>query len=249
MKTDIEVEPRNKNASSSRRSRPAQIRALVVEDDPAMSSLIKVALEAAEIEHVILVSSANAVARFQHEKFDVILVDVSGPPGHGGMLAREIRKSGFNRNTPIITMSDDQRPGALSESFEAGASFFVYKPLDKARLMRLIRVTQGTIEYEKRRFRRVPVRAAVRVRCAGTSTEGETIDLSLNGALIRTPTVFALGSRVEVIVDLYPGGDPVVGKGIVTRVAEGNQMGIQFHGLTVAASGRLQDYLLPLIAE
>jgi CheY-like chemotaxis protein len=249
MKTELEIELRNKNGPSSRRSSPTHIRALVVEDDPAMSLLIKAALGAAEIEPVILVTSADAVARFQREKFDVILVDASGPPGHGGTLARKIRKSGFNRNTPIIMISDDQRPGALSEGFDAGASFFVYKPLDKAHLMRLIRVTQGAIESEKRRFRRVAVKVAVRVGCAGTSAEGETIDLSLNGALVRTSTVFVLGSKVEVRVYLIAGDDPIVGKGTVTRIAEGNRMGIQFQGLTVAESGRLQDYLLPLIID
>ncbi|MGD0907094.1 MAG: hypothetical protein ABSA96_05905 [Candidatus Acidiferrales bacterium] len=45
-----------------------------------MSLLIKAALGAAEIEPVFLVTSADAVARFQQEKFDVILVDTSGPP-------------------------------------------------------------------------------------------------------------------------------------------------------------------------
>jgi len=249
MKAELEVPLRNRNGTAAKRSSPAHIRALVVEDDPATGSMIKAALAAAEIEPVTLVTTAEAVAQFQQEKFDVILVDAGGPPGQGGIIARKIRASGFNRNTPIIMISDDQRPGALSEGFEAGASFFVYKPLNKAHLMRLIRVTQGTIESEKRRFRRVAVKAAVRVRCAGASAEGETIDLSLNGALVRTSSVFVLGSRVEVIVDLFPGGDPVVGKGTVTRVVEGNRMGIQFHGLTVAESGRLQDYLLPLIVD
>jgi DNA-binding response OmpR family regulator len=247
MKTEIEAELRDKNASPGRRSSPTHIRAFVVEDDPAMRLLITAALGAAEVEPVIQATSADAVARFQQEKFDVILLGDSGSSGQAGILAREIRKSGFNRNTPIIMISDDQRPGALSEGFEAGASFFVYKPLDKAHLMRLIRVTQGTIEHEKRRFRRVAVKAAVRIKCAGRSAEGETIDLSLNGALIRTSSVFAPGSKVEVILDLLPGADPVAGKGSVMRIVEGNRMGIQFEGWPAAESGRLQEYLLHLI--
>jgi DNA-binding response OmpR family regulator len=249
MKTEFEIELRNKNGSAGRKSSPTHIRALVVEDDPAMSVIIKAALGAAEIEPVILVTSAEALATFQHEKFDVILVDASGPTGQGGILAREIRKSGFNRSTPIIMISDDQRPAAVSEGFEAGASFFVYKPLDKARLMRLIRVTQGTIENEKRRFRRVAVRTAVRIQCAGRSAEGETIDLSLNGALVRTSSVFAPGSKVEAVFDLLPGTDPVAGRGSVTRIEEGNRMGIRFEGWPAAESGRLQEYLLHLIPE
>jgi len=44
--------------------------------------------------------------------------------------------------TPIILLSDESKSGALSRGFEAGASFFVYKPIDKAHLKRLIHVTQ-----------------------------------------------------------------------------------------------------------
>jgi hypothetical protein len=32
--------------------------------------------------------------------------------------------------TPIILISDDQRPSAMSIGFEAGANFF-YKPIDR----------------------------------------------------------------------------------------------------------------------
>lgn len=248
MKTELENELRERNGVPERKSSLKHIRALVVENDPAMSVLIKAALGAAEIETVILVTNTDAAARFRQEKFDVILVDVCGPSEQERILTREIRKTGFNRNTPIIMISDDQRPGVLSESFEAGASFFVYKPLDKARLMRLIRVTQGTIETEKRRFRRVPVRAAVRIRCDGKSAHGETIDLSLNGALVTTSIVFAPGSRVEVVFDLPPGTSPFIVKGLVMRVSEGNRLGIRFEGLPVADSGRLEDYLLRVIS-
>jgi hypothetical protein len=41
---------------------------------------------------------------------------------------RQMRNSRFNRLTPIIMISDDQRPSALSVGFAAGASFFLYKP-------------------------------------------------------------------------------------------------------------------------
>jgi hypothetical protein len=146
-------------------------------------------------------------------------------------------------------ISDDQRPGALAEGFRAGTSFFVYKPLDKARLVRLIRTTQGTIETEKRRFRRIRVRTAVRMKCADRSAEGETIDVSLNGTLVRASVPFALGSKVEITLELIPGTDPVIGKGSVLRVSEGNEMGIQFESMPAADRGRLQEYLLQIIPE
>lgn len=211
-----------------------------------MCALIKETLGAVNIEAVTLTTSAEAAAQYQEEKFDVILVDLCAPPVDAFKLVRGIRLSGFNRKTPIIMISDDLRPAALSEGFRAGASFFVYKPIDRAHLMSLIRVTQGTIEHEKRRFRRVPVRAKVRVKCGDRSVEGETIDISLNGALVRSSLIFPVGSPVEIRLYLHAGRPPVAGLGSIMRVVEGNQMGIQLEPLPAAESGRLQEYLLPL---
>jgi two-component system chemotaxis response regulator CheY len=249
MKTEVEADPRKRNETTGRKSIRTHIRALVVEDDPAMGTLIKGVLESAEIETVMVVTGEDAVTKFQQQKYDVILLDVEGLPERGTILAREVRKSGFNRNTPVVIISDDKRPSALTESFQAGASFFVYKPLDKAHLMRLVRVTQGTIENEKRRFRRVAVRGVVTIKGSGKTEGGETIDLSLNGALIRTQGVFPPGSKVELTFSLHTGADPVVGKGTVRRIVEGNQIGIQFDGLSPMESGRLQDYLLTFITD
>src|SRR5882762_8895953 len=75
--------------------------------------------------------------------------------GTGNPATRQMRASGSNRGTPIVMISDDQRPGAVSEGFEAGASFFLYKPVDKDRLQKLVRATQATIESGMRRTRRV----------------------------------------------------------------------------------------------
>jgi len=213
-----------------------------------MCALIKETLGSANIEAVTLTTSAEAAAQFQEEKFDVILVDLCAPPVDAAKLVHGIRLSGFNQRTPIIMISDDLRPAALSEGFKAGASFFVYKPIDRARLIRLIRVTQGTIEHEKRRFRRVPVQAKVRVKCGDKSVDGETIDLSLNGALVRASHAFPVGSPVEVSLYLLAGKPPVAGLGSIMRIVEGNQMGIQLEQLPSAESGRLQEYLLPHIA-
>ena len=248
MKIETESESRNQKGARGASPSGTPTRALVVGDDEAMCALIQDSLGAANVEEVTLTTSAGADTKYQEEKFDVILVDLCVPPADGTKLVKGIRHSGFNRKTPIIMISDDLRPAALSEGFKAGASFFVYKPIDRAHLMRLIRVTQGTIEHEKRRFRRVPVQAKVRVKCGDRSVDGETIDISLNGALVRASHTFPVGSPVEVSLYLLAGRPPVAGLGSIMRVVEGNQMGIQLDRMPAAESGRLQDYLLPFTA-
>jgi len=100
-------------------------------------------------------------------------------------LARQVRVSRWNRTTPIVLISDDQRPSAMSVGFEADASFFLYKPIDKDRLLKLLRATQGPAEQERRRTRRIAIQSKVRLRYRADELEGETVDVSLSGVLVK----------------------------------------------------------------
>jgi len=248
MRVVAEDDARSQIAARGKTTGDVRTRALVVEDDAAMRALLTDVLGAADIEAVTLVKSGEAEASIQKEKFDVVLVAAGTRFEDGANLVRKIRASGFNRKTPVILISDDQRPSALTEGFRAGANFFVYKPIDKAHLMRLLRVTQGSIEHEKRRFRRVAVQAKIQVRCGDKTVDGVTVDVSLNGVLVRAPSAFPLESAVEFSLFLLPGTQPVAGTGSVVRLVDNHQMGIQFDSLPIGTIERLQDYLLPLIA-
>jgi two-component system, chemotaxis family, chemotaxis protein CheY len=224
-----------------------QRRALIVDDEVEMCNLFESVLNATGMEVVCLTKSTDAVGYLQGEKFDVILMDLRMPTPDGVALARLTRGSGFNRMTPIIMISDDQHIGVVAEGFEAGASFFLYKPIDKKKLLQLVRATQGAIEHERRRFRRVLIQAKVQLISDSGECEGETIDISLNGMMVRAPKIVPRGSFVRFSLFLLAGTKPVVGSGSVMRVIGANQMGIQLDRLNVAESARLQEFLLPLI--
>jgi DNA-binding response OmpR family regulator len=224
-------------------------RALIVDDEPAMCQLMQGVLSSTGLDSLTLTKSSDATNFLRDEKFDVVLLDFCMPAPNGIALAQQARGSGFNQRTPIIMISDDPRPSAVAEGFEAGASFFLYKPIDTSRLMRLIRVTQGAIEHEKRRFRRVPVRSRVRLTSELGELDCETIDVSLNGMMVKSPRTMPRGSHVRVSLDMPDGAQPIVGNGAVMRTIGENQMGIQFNLLRTDESGRLQEFLLPLIIE
>jgi DNA-binding response OmpR family regulator len=224
-------------------------RALIVDDEPATCELIQSVLSSTGMASLTLTRSSEAVRYLRDEKFDVVLLDFSMPAPSGLELAHQARNSGFNLMTPIIMISDDQRPSAVAEGFEAGASFFLYKPIDTTRLMRLIRVTQGAIEHEKRRFRRVQVRSKVRLSTDHGEFDCETIDVSLNGMMVTSPRTIPRGSPVRVSLDMPNGAKPIQGRGSIMRTVGENQMGIQFNLLRTDESGRLQEFLLPLIIE
>ena len=48
---------------------------------------------------------------------------------------------------------------------------------------------------------------------------------------------------------LSPETNPIVGLGSVMRLLNDNEIGIQLNQLTLAESGRLQDFLLPVVSR
>ena len=224
-----------------------QKRALIVDDEPAICELIEKVLRSIGIDSLVLTKSTEAIRILQDGQFAIIFLDFKMSFPDGAELTRQIRNSGFNRKTPVVLISDDLHPHAMAKGFEAGASFFLYKPIDKDRLLRLVRATQGAVEHERRRPRRVPLRAKVQLRTGGKEIVGETVDVSMQGVLVEASRSIPIGSSVDVCLYLSKEMKPVVGVGCVVRLPGGNQMGIHMGRLAPAESQRLQEFLLSMV--
>jgi DNA-binding response OmpR family regulator len=224
-----------------------QRRVLIVDDEAVICEMVGKVLASAGMEALTLTRSTEAAGLLCEGRFDMVFLDLHMAAPDGLEIARQMRRSGWNRTTPIILISDDQRPSALSVGFEAGASFFLYKPIDKDRLLKLVRAIQGTLENERRRTRRVALQCKVRLKFGTEEWDGETIDVSLSGILVEAPRTVPTGSSVPVSLCLSQRVKPVVGAWSVVRVIGGNRMGIHLSRLPLEESERLQEFLLPLI--
>jgi len=222
-------------------------RALVVDDEPAVCDLIQKVLISAGLEALTLTRSAEAPGLLEEGKFDVVFLDLHMASPDGIELSRQMRRTESNRVTPIILLSDDQRPSAMSIGFEAGANFFLYKPIDRDRLLKLVRATQGPMENDRRRIRRVPLQSRVQLRFGLENLEGETVDVSPSGLLVKARRILPAGSSVGVRLHLSGKMEPIAGRGSVVRIVGGNQMGIHLDRLAPPDSERLEEFLLPLI--
>jgi c-di-GMP-binding flagellar brake protein YcgR len=135
----------------------------------------------------------------------------------------------------------------MKRAFEAGVEFFLFKPVARNKLLKLIRVAEGPIERERRRFTRVRMRCRVSLESGSDRLEGTTQDLSLGGALVQSGRAYPLGTRVTVSLELEAGRPAMRSGALVVRTVGMDRMGIQFENLGPAESIRLQEYLLPLI--
>lgn len=224
-------------------------RALIVDDEPAMCELIQSVLNSAGIDSLALTKSEEAAGPLKKEKFDVVFLDMCMPAPDGIKVARQIRSGGINQKTPIIMTSEDQNLSAVSQGFEAGASFFLYKPVDRGNLVRLVRATRGTIEYDRRRFRRIDVQSKVILKAGEGEVEGQTVNISLGGILAKCSRVFPEGSSLQFRLFLEPGNKTVSGSGTIMNTRDGNLMGMQFDRLAPAEIEKLQEFLLQQMRE
>jgi CheY-like chemotaxis protein len=220
-------------------------RILVVDDDSTTCELIQEVLRSVEIESLALTDGGQALAHLAKEKFDAVFLDVHMPPPDGIELTRKIRSGGLNVATPVMIITGEGDHALLSRAFGAGASFFLYKPIDRHYILRLLRATQDSIEQERRRFRRLKVSCKVSIESAGGETSGSTLDLSIGGVFVRATTTLPVGALAQVTIDLKS-GPPLVGAARVRRVSGGDCMGLQFENLSAQQSKLLQDFLLPL---
>jgi CheY-like chemotaxis protein len=220
-------------------------RILVVDDDSTVCELIREVLRTVEIESLAAEDGGLALTHLAKEKFDAVFLDVHMPPPDGIDLTRKIRSGGLNVATPVMIITGEDDHALLSRAFGAGANFFLYKPIDRHDILRLLRATQDSIEQERRRFRRLKVSCKVSIEWDGGQISGSTLDLSIGGMFVRAGAALPVGALARVTIDLRS-DPPFVAAGRVRRVSGGDCMGMQFENLSAEQSKLLQDFLLPL---
>jgi len=224
---------------------PARI--LVVDDDPLTAELICEILLSASMDASFLTSSNEAGERLKREKYHAVFLDMRMPAPDGAELARQVRASRVNASTVIVMITGEQDRTVMGRAFEAGVEFFLFKPVERNKLLKLIRATEGSIERERRRFARVRLRCKVSMESGNDRLEGTTLDLSLGGALVQSHRAFPSGTPVTVNLELEAGASPMRSGARVIRTLGTDCMGIQFENLGPEESIRLQECLLPLI--
>jgi CheY-like chemotaxis protein len=221
-------------------------RVLVVDDNEAFGEMIQEVLRTVDIESLVLTHSGQAVTCLAREKFDAVFLDMNMPKPDGLELTRKIRSGGLNVSTPIMMITGEEDRALLGRAFEAGVNFFLYKPIDRHAILRLVRATKDSIEVEKRRFRRIKVSCNVSIESGGAQLKGTTLDISIGGMFVQSSGVLPVGTAAQVTVHV-PTGPPLSFAARILRVAGGDCMGMQFENVTPALSKGLQEFLLPLV--
>jgi len=224
-------------------------RVLIVDDDPPTCELICDVLNAAEVEACSLTDSAAAALRLRQQKFDAVFLDSRMPSPDGLELTRQMRSSGLNKKSLVVMITGDREPQFMTRAFEVGVNFVLFKPVDRQALLRLLRVTQGPIDRERRRFVRVNLQRKVSLKYGQEHVQGTTIDMSASGMLVKAARRIPMGSVLQIVLELDREKPPLHGSARVVRLIGEDTMGLEFETASPADHERLQEFLLPHILQ
>jgi CheY-like chemotaxis protein len=119
----------------------AQLRVLAAEDNEINRLVLKTLLSQVGIEPVLVVDGVEAVAAWEREHWDLILMDVQMPTmdGIGAIRAIREREAAAGRvRTPIVGLTANTMSHQVAEYLAAGMDDHVAKPIDANRLFEAI---------------------------------------------------------------------------------------------------------------
>jgi len=112
-------------------------RILLVEDDGAVRSVVRMLLEDEGFDVTEAASGTQAVERFDLEHFDLVLLDLRLPGMNGFDVCRHIRRKG---NVPVIMVTAQNDSHDVVAGLELGADDYVTKPFNDRELLARVRV-------------------------------------------------------------------------------------------------------------
>ncbi len=123
---------------------------LVVDDDPAARLLASSALSEAGYAVEEASDGAEALAAFARVRPDAVLLDVMMPVKDGFAACRELRNLPGGRHVPVMMMTGLDDVESIHRSYEAGATDFVSKPVNRAMLAyRVAHLIRASLMHEE----------------------------------------------------------------------------------------------------
>lgn len=111
-------------------------RILLVEDDPALLTVLQAAVEYGGFKSESVGTGRDAIERFRSRPFDVVLIDLGLPDLDGGEVLAKLRESS---DVPILVVSGRGTERDKVEALDRGADDFVSKPFLPGELLARIR--------------------------------------------------------------------------------------------------------------
>jgi len=202
-------------------------------------------------EHALSVntipSTAVAVDRLHHHKFEAVVIDWALE--HQAVTClHQLRTSPMNRTAIAfaLTRGSEETTTAL----RAGFSFVLERPLSTESIAHTIKVAYGLIVRERRRYFRYPVIVPVVLSRKNTpEVFGRTVNVSENGVAINCSAPLVRDSEGRVQFTLPDPSLQITAEAKVCWHDELGNSGLQFLFMTADLASHLQTWLARKLEE
>ncbi len=99
---------------------------LVIDDDPAMTDLLKVLLAPTGALILTALTGQDGLAQAAQHNPDILILDLMMPEMDGWQVCRKVRETS---KTPILILSALDSPGMVAAALDAGADDYLIKPV------------------------------------------------------------------------------------------------------------------------
>jgi len=109
-------------------------RILMVEDDPAISSMVTDILRLDGFEVKVVADGRNALTALRSDSYVAVLLDVMLPGMDGISIMRAIREDPSTESMIVVMLTAKTDDQTTWEGWKAGCDYFMTKPFDPAEL-------------------------------------------------------------------------------------------------------------------
>lgn len=106
------------------------MKAVIVEDNPVDTRLLRALMESAGHDVIICNSAGEALEQIIAQQPDIVLVDLNLPGIDGLELVRALRANEDARAVPVLAMTAYPHRYTSREALRAGCSAWIVKPFD-----------------------------------------------------------------------------------------------------------------------
>ena len=118
------------------------MRILLVDDDPALRTLLRTTFEVADVDVSEAESAEAARRKIRSARPDVIVLDVNMPGTTGLELCAELKRSSATKDIPIVLLTGSDQANETIAS-EVGADAFMLKPFSPLELLAVVERLAG----------------------------------------------------------------------------------------------------------
>lgn len=116
-------------------------RILIIEDTRGEQVLYARTLEKSGYEVMITSSGAEGLRTASEKPFDLILLDFLLPDGTGAQICQQLKNNKATKEIPVIILTSKDSPSSVIDSYEAGVSYYLAKPVSAKTLLSQVALT------------------------------------------------------------------------------------------------------------